>query len=370
MDAGTNLSFLMTKRLILSCIDSLFHRANKEDFMKAYEIHNERPGLDSVILTEHSEPKTSKGEVLVKINATSLNYRDLLVAKGSYGTKLPKPIIPLSDGAGEVIAIGEGVTRVQVGDRVAGIFMQKYLCGELTLEKSNSALGGAIDGVLAEYVVFDEQGVVKIPEHLSYEEAATLPCAAVTAWNALVTEGQLKAGETVLLQGTGGVSLFALQFAKMMGAKVIIISSSDEKLEKAKQLGADVTINYRTYPDWEEKVWELSDRMGVDHVVEVGGSQTLSKSLRSVRYGGKVALIGVLTGFAGDVSTVSILFKHIRVQGIYVGSRDMFEQMNGAIAQNKLKPVIDRVFSFREVKEAMSYLESGKHFGKVVINSI
>jgi NADPH:quinone reductase-like Zn-dependent oxidoreductase len=245
--------------------------------------------------------------------------------------------------------------------------MQKYLCGELTLEKSNSALGGAIDGVLAEYVVFNEQGLVKIPEHLSYEEAATLPCAALTAWNALVTEGQLKAGETVLLQGTGGVSIFALQFAKMMGAKVIITSSSDEKLQKATQLGADVTINYRTYPDWEEKVWELSDRVGVDHVVEVGGSQTLSKSLRSVRYGGKIALIGVLTGFAGDVSTVSILFKHIRVQGIFVGSRDMFEQMNRAIAQNKLKPVIDRIFSFNEAKEALSYLESGKHFGKVVI---
>ncbi|NJK49393.1 NAD(P)-dependent alcohol dehydrogenase [Candidatus Gracilibacteria bacterium] len=335
--------------------------------MKAYEIHNDRPGLDSVILTEHPEPKPGQGQVLVKINAASLNYRDLLVAKGAYGTKLPKPIVPLSDGAGEVVAIGEGVTRVQVGDRVAGIFMQQYICGELTLEKSNSALGGAIDGVLAEYVVFDEQGIVKIPEHLSYEEAATLPCAAVTAWNALVTEGQLKAGETVLLQGTGGVSIFALQFAKMMGAKVMITSSSDEKLQKATQLGADITINYRTYPDWEEKVWELSDRMGVDHVVEVGGSQTLSKSLRAVRYGGKVALIGVLTGFAGDVSTVSILFKHIRVQGIYVGSRDMFEQMNCAIAQNKLKPIIDRVFSFNEAKEALSYLESGKHFGKVVI---
>jgi len=243
---------------------------------------------------------------------------------------------------GEVVAVGEGVTRVQVGDRVAGIFMQTFISGELTPEKANSALGGAIDSVLAEYVVFDEQGVVKIPAYLSYEEAATLPCAAVTAWNAMVAEGQLKAGDTVLLQGTGGVSLFGLQFAKMMGARVILTSSSDEKLDRAIQLGAEVGINYKTTPDWDEKVWHLTD--------------------------GRVATIGVLTGIAGDVSTGSILFKHIRVQGIYVGSRDLFEDMNRAISLHQMKPIVDRVFPFQEATAALAYLESGAHFGKVCIS--
>ncbi|MDV2995800.1 MAG: alcohol dehydrogenase [Chroococcidiopsis sp. SAG 2025] len=336
--------------------------------MKAYEIQNDKSGLDALTLVERPQPQPKAGQVLVKIKAASLNYRDLLVAKGAYGAKSLKPIVPLSDGAGEVVAVGEGVTRVQVGDRVAGIFMQTFISGELTAEKANSALGGAINGVLAEYVVFDEQGVVKIPAHLSYEEAATLPCAAVTAWNAMIAEGQLKAGDTVLLQGTGGVSLFGLQFAKMMGARVILTSSSDEKLDRAIQLGADVGINYKTTSDWDEKVEKLTDGRGVDLVVEVGGSGTLSKSLRAVGYGGKVAMIGVLTGIAGDVSTGSILFKHIRVQGIYVGSRDLFEDMNRSISLHQMKPIIDRVFPFHEAKAALAYLESGAHFGKVCIS--
>ena len=335
--------------------------------MQAYELWSDRPGLDAVTLVDRPDPKPQAGQVLVKMHTASLNYRDLLVAKGAYGAKTMQPIVPLSDGAGEVVTVGAGVTRVQVGNRVAGAFMQTFLAGELTLEKSKSALGGAIDGVLAEYVVFDEQGVVKIPAHLSYEEAATLPCAAVTAWNALVAEGQLKAGDTVLLQGTGGVSLFALQFAQLMGATVIITSSSDAKLERAKQMGAAVGINYKTTPNWEETVWSLTDGRGVDHVVEVGGSNTLSQSLRAVRYGGKIALIGVLTGTAGDVKTSAILHKHVRVQGIYVGSRDLFESMNRAIALHKMQPVVDRVFPFAAAKEAMQYLESGAHFGKVVI---
>ena len=335
--------------------------------MQAYELRSDRPGLEAVTLTERPDPQPQAGQVLVKMRAASLNYRDLLVAKGSYGAQGVQPIVPLSDGAGEVVAIGAGVNRVQVGDRVAGIFMQRFLAGELTLEKSKSALGGSIDGVLAEYVVFDEEGLVKIPAHLSYEAAATLPCAAVTAWNALVTEGQLKAGETVLLQGTGGVSLFALQFAHMMGATVIITSSSDPKLERAKQLGAAVGINYKTTPNWEEAVWKQTDGRGVDHVVEVGGSNTLSQSLRAIRYGGRIALIGVLSGTAGDVKTSAILHKHVRVQGIYVGSRNHFEAMNRAIALHKMQPIIDRVFPFSAAKEAMQYLESGAHFGKVVI---
>ncbi|MBW4474254.1 MAG: NAD(P)-dependent alcohol dehydrogenase [Stenomitos rutilans HA7619-LM2] len=335
--------------------------------MQVYELRSDRPGLDAVTLVERPDPQPQAGQVLVKMHAASLNYRDLLVAKGAYGSQEVQPIVPLSDGAGEVVAVGTGVSRVQVGDRVAGIFMQTFLAGELTSEKSKSALGGAIDGVLAEYVVFDEQGLVKIPAHLSYEEAATLPCAAVTAWNALVAEGQLKAGDTVLLQGTGGVSLFALQFAHLIGATVIITSSSDAKLERANQLGAASGINYKTTPNWEEVAWNLTDGRGVDHVVEVGGSSTLSQSLRAVRYGGRIALIGVLTGTAGDVKTSAILHKHVCVQGIYVGSRDHFEALNRAIALHKLHPVIDRTFPFSEAKEAMQYLESGAHFGKVVI---
>jgi NADPH:quinone reductase-like Zn-dependent oxidoreductase len=336
--------------------------------MKAYEIQNDKPGLDALTLVERPQPQPKAKQVLVKMKTASLNYRDLLVAKGAYDPKSLKVIVPLSDGAGEVVAVGEGVTRVKVGDRVAGIFMQTFISGELTAEKANSALGGAIDGVLAEYVVFDEQGVVKIPAHLSYEEAATLPCAAVTAWNAMIVEGQLKAGDTVLLQGTGGVSLFGLQFAKMMGARVILTSSSDDKLDRAIQLGADVGINYKTTSDWDEKVEKLTDGRGVDLVVEVGGSGTLSKSLRAVRYGGKVAMIGVLTGIAGDVSTGSILFKHIRVQGIYVGSRDLFEDMNRSIKLHQMKPIIDRVFPFHEARAALAYLESGAHLGKVCIS--
>ncbi|MBD2035619.1 NAD(P)-dependent alcohol dehydrogenase [Leptolyngbya sp. FACHB-321] len=336
--------------------------------MQAYELRNDQPGLEALTLVERPNPQPQVGQVLVKMHAASLNYRDLLVIKGAYGSQAIQPIVPLSDGAGEVVAVGSGVNRVQIGDRVAGAFMQTFLAGELTSEKAKSALGGAIDGVLAEYVVFSEQGIVKIPAHLSYEEAATLPCAAVTAWNALVAEGQLKAGDTVLLQGTGGVSLFALQFARMMGATVIITSSSDAKLERAKQLGAAVGINYKTTPHWEEAVWALTDHRGVDHVIEVGGSNTLSQSLRAVRYGGRIALIGVLTGTAGDVQTSAILHKHVRVQGIYVGSRDLFETMNRAIALHKMQPVIDRTFPFSAAKEAMRYLESGAHFGKVVIS--
>ena len=250
--------------------------------MEAYELHNQ-PGLDALTRVERPQPQPNATQVLVKIHAASLNYRDLLVAKGTYGSQKFKPIIPLSDGAGEVVAVGEWVTRFQVGDRVAGIFMQNYIAGELTPDKSHSALGGSIDGVLAEFVVLNEQGLVLIPDHLSYEEAATLPCAAVTAWNALMVEGQLKAGETVLLLGTGGVSLFALQFAKAAGARVILTSSSDAKLERATQLGADVGINYTEIPNWEEKVLALTEHRGVDHVIEVGGSTTLTKSLRAVR---------------------------------------------------------------------------------------
>ena len=334
--------------------------------MKAFEIQN-KFGLDSLTLTERPDPKPSYGQVLIKLRSLSLNYRDLMVVKGLYNPKLPLPLIPFSDGVGEVVAVGEGVTRVNIGDRVAGIFFQKWLAGELTAEKAESALGGAIEGMLAEYVVLHEDGVVRVPEHLTDEEAASLPCAAVTAWNALFTSGSLKAGDTVLIQGTGGVSIFALQFALLAGARVIATSSSDEKLERVLQLGASDGINYKQTPDWSKKVRELTAGDGVDYVVEVGGAGTLSESLRAVRYGGQISLIGVLTGGSAEINTASILMKNVKVQGIYVGSREMFEAMNSAIALHKLHPVCDRVFPFHEAPEALKYMETGSHFGKICI---
>lgn len=334
--------------------------------MKAFEIQN-KFGLDSLTLTERPDPSPGYGQVLIKLRAVSLNYRDLMVVKGLYNPKLPLPLIPLSDGVGEIVAVGEGVTRVNIGDRVAGIFFQKWVAGELTAEKANSALGGAIEGMLAEYVVLHEDGVVRVPEHLSDEEAATLPCAAVTAWNALFHSGNLKAGETVLVQGTGGVSIFALQFALLAGARVIATSSSDEKLERVRQLGATDTINYKQTPDWGKKVRELTAGDGVDYVVEVGGAGTLSESLRAVRHGGQISLIGVLTGGSGEINTASILMKNVRVQGIYVGSREMFEAMNSALALHKLHPICDRIFDFHQAPQALKYMETGSHFGKICI---
>jgi NADPH:quinone reductase-like Zn-dependent oxidoreductase len=253
------------------------------------------------------------------------------------------------------------------GDRVAGVFMQGFVAGSITADALATALGGAIDGVLSEYVVLGEQGVVQVPAHLTDEEAATLPCAAVTAWNALVREARVKAGDTVLLLGTGGVSLFALQFTKMHGARVILTSSSDEKLAIARKLGADETINYAADPDWDKAVSRLTDGRGADVVIEVGGAGTLDKSLASVRVGGTVCLIGVLTGVAGPVNTASVLRRHVRVQGIYVGSREMFEEMNRAIAQRGLRPSLGQSFGFEEARAAYEYLSSAAHTGKVTL---
>lgn len=332
--------------------------------MKVYEIRD-RFGLDALTLTERPQPQPGPHEVLLRIRAATLNYRDLLVVKGQYNPKMPLPRIPLSDAAGEVAAIGPGVTRVQVGQRVAAIFMQKWLAGEIDESKAKSALGGAIDGLLAEYAVLHEDGLVQVPEHLSFEEAATLPCAAVTAWHGLVTEGRVKPGDTVLLQGTGGVSLFALQFARLAGARIIITSSSNEKLARARQMGAAEGINYKESPDWGDKARQLTGG-GVDHVVEVGGAGTLGQSLRAVRMGGQISLIGVLSG-TGQANPMSILMKNVRVQGIFVGSREMFEAMNRAIAVNQLRPIIDRVFPFAEAVQAFRHMESAAHFGKICI---
>ena len=331
--------------------------------MKAFEIH---PGFgfDNLKLVDKPEPQPGVGQVLVAMKAWSLNYRDLMVVTGAYNPRLKLPMVPLSDGAGEVVAVGAGVTRFKPGDRVAGCFMQRWVAGELTDEKARSALGGALEGVLAERVAYAEEGLVRIPAQLSFEEAATLPCAALTAWNALVASGGIKAGDTVLVQGTGGVSMFALQFAKMHGAKVIATSSSDAKLARAKELGAAECINYKSVPEWGKKAVELTG--GVDHVVEVGGAGTLNESLRAVRHGGHVALIGVLAA-APSFNWVPILMKAIRVHGIFVGSREMFEAMNRAIAVVGMKPIIDRTFDFAQAREAMQYMQSGAHFGKVVI---
>jgi NADPH:quinone reductase-like Zn-dependent oxidoreductase len=332
--------------------------------MKAYELQNSF-GIDQVTLTERPDPRPGQRQVLLKMRAFSLNYRDLLVVKGLYNPKLRLPQLPLSDGVGDVVAIGDGVTRVQVGDRVCPLFMQKWLTGEVTDAKAKSALGGGNDGVLAEYAVFDEDGVVQVPAHLSYAEAATLPCAAVTAWHALITEGRLTAGDTVMIQGTGGVSLFALQFARLSGARVIATSSSDEKLARALKLGVSDGINYKTTPEWGDKVRALSGT-GVDHIVEVGGAGTIGQSLRAVRSGGRISLIGVLAG-GGSFNLTPILMKNVCVQGIFVGSREMFEAMNRAIDLHNMRPVIDRVFGFGDVQDALRHMESGAHFGKICI---
>ncbi|MGH9572101.1 MAG: zinc-dependent alcohol dehydrogenase family protein [Candidatus Acidiferrales bacterium] len=307
------------------------------------------------------------GQVLVAIKAVSLNYRDLLVVTGRYNPNLPTPLVIASDGAGEVLAVGEGVRNFKIGDRVAGSFFQKWQRGEIDREAAPSALGGSIDGVLATARVFDECGLVHIPAHLSYEEAATLPCAAVTVWNALVHAAHVKGGDTVLLLGTGGVSIFGLQFAAMHGARTIITSSSDEKLARAKALGASEPINYSKHPEWHKEVLRLTNGRGADIVLEVGGTGTLPKSLRAVRSGGHVSLIGVLAGIAEPFNIGPILHNSIRLQGIYVGSTEMFEAMIRAITANKLKPVIDRTFPFEQAREALRYMESARHFGKIVI---
>ena len=334
--------------------------------MELYELQP-RSGLDSITAAERPDPVAGPGQVLIRLGAWSLNYRDLLVARGAYGAPPPAGRIPLSDGAGTVEAIGPGVTRVKVGDRVAGCFMQRWIAGDIPIDAPGSALGGAIDGMLAELVVLSEQGVVVVPDHLTDAEAATLPCAGVTAWNALVREGRIKSGDTVLCLGTGGVSLLALQFAKLHGARVIVTSSSDEKLAVARALGADETVNYRDQPEWDKEVLRRTGGRGADIVVEVGGPGTFEKSLAAVRLGGTVALIGVLTGTAGQLSTAMILRRHIRVSGIYVGSREMFEEMNRAIAANRLRPSIHREFGFARVRDAYEHLASATHTGKVVI---
>jgi NADPH:quinone reductase-like Zn-dependent oxidoreductase len=287
-----------------------------------------------------------------------------MTATGRYNPRLKLPQIPLSDGAGEVVAVGSAVEGLKPGDRVANTFFERWPSGNPTDEQARTALGAGRDGMLAEYVALHQDGVIKIPEHLSYIEAATLPCAGVTAWNA--TSGNFKTGDTVLTLGTGGVSIFALQFARLSGARVIVTSSNNDKLAKARALGAHETINYKEIPEWGKHVRQITGGRGADLVVELGGPGTFNKSVTAVRRGGTIALIGALTS-ASDVNILPILMNAIRVQGIFVGSREMFSAMNAAISLHQLHPVIDRTFAFDEVKEAFKLMESGGHFGKICI---
>lgn len=334
--------------------------------MKAVEVRGAF-GLDHLALTGRSDPRPGHGEVLVRVRAASLNYRDLLTVRGQYNPKQKLPLIPCSDGVGEIVEVGEGVTRVRPGERVCANFAQRWIAGEPTREKLRSTLGGPLDGMLAELVALSEEGVVRVPDHLTDEEAATLPCAGLTAWSTLITDGGLTAGDSVLLQGTGGVSIFALQFAKLLGLRVIITSSSDEKLARARDLGADETINYVQTPEWAVRAKELTGGIGVDHVVEVGGAGTLKQSLQAVRIGGTVSVMGVLAGNALELPLPLIFMQRIRVQGILVGSREGFEAMNRAIALHHLRPVVDRVFPMEEARAALELMDRGGHFGKICI---
>jgi NADPH:quinone reductase-like Zn-dependent oxidoreductase len=322
-------------------------------------------GIDSLELVERPTPDPGSGEVLIKIHANSLNYRDLMMVKGSYNPKLHLPRIPCSDGAGEIVAVGSGVSRWKVGDRVAGSFMQNWLSGPPTPAGVKGALGGDIDGMAAEYVALRDTGLVAIPDHLSYEEAATLPCAAVTAWKAL-TSANLSSDATVLIQGTGGVSVFALQFAKSRGLRVLGISNSAAKIERAFDLGLDEGLAYGETSEWDHWVLDQTGGEGVDLVVEVGGVGTLPRSLRALKMGGMIAQIGVLSQPAEHIPIPLILHKHARIQGIYVGSRQDFEEMNKTITSTKLHPVFES-HPWADAREVLRIMESATHFGKLVL---
>lgn len=322
-------------------------------------------GIDSLELMERPDLQPGPGQVLIRIRAVSLNYRDLMVVTGRYNPKMQLPRIPCSDGSGEIMAVGPGVTGWKLGDRVTGTFMQNWLDGRPTRTNVKGALGGDIDGMLAEHVVLASGGLVAMPAHLSFEEASTLPCAAVTAWNAL-TSAQLKPGSTVLILGTGGVSIFALQFARMMGARVLGISGSDQKLDRAHGLGLDAGLNYKKTPQWDRWVIDQTGGEGVDLVVEVGGVGTLPHSLRAVRMGGFIAQIGVLAGRTEDIPLPLIFHKQIRMRGIYVGSRSNFEEMNRAITLATLRPILES-FPWTRTREVLHRMEEGSHFGKLVL---
>ncbi|MBR1087592.1 NAD(P)-dependent alcohol dehydrogenase [Bradyrhizobium manausense] len=332
--------------------------------MKAWQVARDW-SIEGMEQVDVPEPVPGPGQVAVRIKAASLNYRDLLTIQGKGGVT-GLPLIPFSDGAGEVVGVGEGVTRVALGDRVCPMFFQSWIDGKVSAAARRYALGGTRPGVLQEVMVLDAEGVSRIPSQLSFPEAATLPCAGLTAWRALFEEANVQPGDTVLVQGTGGVSIFALQFAKLAGASVIVTSSSDEKLERARALGADHTINYRSVQEWGKAAAEWSGG-GVDHIVEVGGKDTFSQSLEAARVGGTILVIGVLSGFSQQIAMPTLFSKNLHVIGLSVGSRRMFESMTAAIGRNAMKPVIDRVFGFDAVPDALRLMQRGGHFGKIVV---
>jgi NADPH:quinone reductase-like Zn-dependent oxidoreductase len=333
--------------------------------MKVWEIQDAY-GIENLRLAERPEPAPGPGQIVVAMKSASLNYRDLLTVIG-YAGGFPLPFIPFSDGAGEVAAVGAGVTRVAVGDKVCPLFFQSWLAGPVAAQSINRPLGGPLDGVLQQKMLLDADGVSKFPAHLGFEEAATLPCAGLTAWRAIAIEAPVGPGDTVLVQGTGGVSIFALQFAKARGATVIATSSSDEKLERVKALGADFTINYKKTEDWGRVAREMTGGRGVDVVVEVGGENTLNQSFDAARIGGSIVVIGVLGGFSSPVMIPVVFSKNLHIHGISVGSREQFDGMASNISKWKLKPVVDRTFAFADVPQALRLMQAGGHFGKIAI---
>jgi NADPH:quinone reductase-like Zn-dependent oxidoreductase len=335
--------------------------------MRVFQVEGDW-GMDNLKLSQRSEPVAGPGQVLVRMKASSLNYRDLVVPERGYGSFTGTlPLIPISDGMGVVCDVGAGVRRVAVGDRVCPTYFQNWTGGEPDLERLTQSLGGPIDGTMADIMCLSEQGVVKVPDYLSDVEAATLPCAALTAWSALSTLNSIKAGDRVLIQGCGGVALFALQFARLLGAHVTVITSSDERMQRVRQLGADAVINYRTVPEWAKATRDITLGRGYDLIVELGGEKTLPQSLRCIRPGGTLAMIGILSGTSMATSLGLIITRQVRLQGVTVGHRDGFEAMLRAMDQHKVKPIVDRNFGFDELKEAMAYLKSGVQFGKVCI---
>lgn len=333
--------------------------------MRRYEFHG--TGIDALRMVEVPSPVPGPHEVLVRVHAVSLNHRDLLNAGGTFGDPPRSGLVPCSDCSGEVVVVGGMVESFRIGDRVSPIFFQQWSIGPFTREAARSGLGGALHGVLAEYVCLPDTGLVHVPAHLSFAEAATLPCAALTAWNALFTRGHLEPGQTVLVLGSGGVSVFALQFAHAAGAEVIATTGSDDKVERLLSLGARSCINYRYVPAWDEAVLAATGGQGVDHVVEVGGPATLERSIRALAYGGHVALIGGAAGYGGACDPMGLTLKNAQVSCLFVGSRDHFQAMNRALATWELHPVIDSTFAFDDVRAAYRHLQSGAHVGKVVI---
>jgi NADPH:quinone reductase-like Zn-dependent oxidoreductase len=326
-------------------------------------------GLDEIKVVETPDPSPGHGEVLVRMRAVSLNYRDLLMVQGIYGrgATTAGAITPFSDGCGIVEAVGPGVTRVAVGDRVATLFFQNWVSGPPTLEKLMSSLGSPIPGAGRELGVFSQEGLSKVPDFLTDQQVATLPCAALTAWRALFEDADLRPGDTVVLQGTGGVSIFGLQFAHAAGLRTVITSSSDEKLARAKALGADHLANYRQDPEWSHAVRAATGGVGADLIIEVGGGGTIEQSMKAIRIGGHVAIVGVVAGLGGGFNTVSLIGNSAKLQGLSVGSRDMFEAMCRFIELHRIGPIVDKVFPWTEAKAALTAMQGGEHFGKIVL---